>query len=118
MRGCCPLSLSKWISEALEGSGWTVPEILDGIQRGDFHLFMHDEGCMVGEFITSPRHKVMHIFAAGGTLNAMDDLLPTVEAFGRMHGCDIGGATGRKGWSRYLKKFGYSPADPAVAKEL
>ena len=107
-----------WIASALVGSGWSADEIWQGIQAGAFHLFMHDEGCMVGEFIVSPRHKVMHIFAAGGTLKAMSDLLPTVEAFGRLHGCDCGGATGRKGWARFLSKHGYEPAQPAVSKEL
>jgi hypothetical protein len=107
-----------WIASALDGSGWTPDEIWQGVQTGIFHLFMHEEGCMVGEFITSPRHKVMHVFAAGGTLKAISELLPTVEAFGRLHGCDSGGATGRKGWARYLKRFGYEPADFAVSKEL
>lgn len=107
-----------WIDSALEGSGWSYEEIMEGVHKGDFHLFVHDEGCMVGEFITSPRHKVMHIFAAGGSLAAIHDLLPTVEAFGRLHNCDVGGATGRKGWARFLKQYGYEPADSAVTKEL
>lgn len=107
-----------WIAAALEGSGWTPEEVWDGVQQGVFHLFVHEEGCMVGEFIVTPRHKVMHIWAAGGSLKAMADLLPTVEAFGRMHGCDCGGATGRKGWARFLRKYGYEPAAHAVSKEL
>ncbi len=118
MQGVCPLSLSKWIGDALEGSGWSVLEILEGVERGDFYLFMHDDGCMVGEFIVSPRHKAMHIFAAGGTLKAMSDLGPTVEAFGRLHNCDMTCATGRKGWLRYARKHGYSPGEPVIWKEL
>lgn len=110
--------VSGWIASALVGSGWTAAQVIEGILSGDFHLFVHEEGCMVGEFIVSPRHKVMHIWAAGGSLKAMTDLLPTVEAFGRLHGCDTGGATGRKGWARFLKRYGYEPADPAVTKEL
>lgn len=107
-----------WITSALEGSGWTADEIWQGILTGTFHLFVHPEGCMVGEFIESPRHKVMHIFAAGGSLKAMSDLGPTVEAFGRLNGCDMTGATGRKGWLRYARKHGYQPADPVIWKEL
>lgn len=102
--------VSAWIASALEGSGWTPDEIWQGIQCGDFHLFMHDEGCMVGEFITSPRHKMIHIFAAGGTLKAMSELGPVVENFGRLNGCDGAGATGRKGWERYARRHGYVPA--------
>ena len=107
-----------WIGAALEGSGWSVDEIAAGIAKGDFFLFPHAEGCMVGEFITSPRHKVMHVFAMGGTLKAVTDLLPVVEAFARIHGCDTGGATGRPGWVRFLRRYGYEPASTAVQKEL
>lgn len=111
-----------WIDSALEGSGWSFEEIMEGVQSGDFHLFMHEHGCVVSEFVSSPRHKVMHVWAAGGDtgkgLRVIDDLMPTLEAFGRLHGCDTGGATGRKGWLRYLKRFGYEAADPAVTKEL
>jgi hypothetical protein len=117
-----PLSVSRWIDAALKGSGWTAEEVLKGVQHGDFHLFSHEHGCVVSEFIVSPRHKVMHVWAAGGDvgrgLQVIDDLMPTLEAFGRRHGCDTGGATGRKGWLRYLKRYGYEPASPAVSKEL
>lgn len=102
----------------MKGSGWTADDILSGVEQGHFHLFHHPEGCMVGEFITSPRHKVIHIFAAGGSLKAMADLGPTVEAFGRLHGCDAAGATGRKGWVRFASRFGYRRAAPAIEKDL
>lgn len=102
--------LRGWIEAALAGSGWTVEEIADGIRQGYFHLFVHPEGCMVGEFIASPRHKMIHIFAAGGSLKAMSELGPVVEEFGRRNGCDGAGATGRKGWERYARRHGYVPA--------
>lgn len=110
--------VARWIEDALKGSGWTAQEIFEGADKGLFHIFTHEEGVMVGEFIVSPRHKVMHIFAAGGSLKAIKALLPRVEQFGRDYGCDIGGATGRKGWSRFLRQYGYLPADAAVTKEL
>ena len=107
-----------WITAALDGSGWTADEIWQGVLAEEFHLFLHPEGCMVGEFIVSPRHKVMHIFAAGGSLKAMSELGPVIEAFGRLHNCDMACATGRKGWLRYSRKHGYQPADPVIWKEL
>lgn len=110
--------ISDWIASALDGSGWTPEEVFEGVRAGVFHLFTHEEGCMVGEFIVSPRHRVMHVWAAGGSLKAMTELVPEVEAFGRRNGCDIGGATGRKGWARFSRRFGYGPAVPAVSKEL
>lgn len=110
--------IRDWIEAALSGSGWSYEDIMAGVERGDFHLFEHLDGCMVAEFIISPRHKVMHVFAAGGSLDAIRALLPQVEAFGRRHGCDSGGATGRRGWTRFLAQYGYRPAQPAVEKEL
>lgn len=102
----------------MANTGWTADEILAGVERGDFFLFPHPEGCVVGEFITSPRHRVMHVFAAGGTMRAVTDLGPVVEAFGRLHGCDMVSATGRKGWLRVSKQYGYEPAGPVIWKEL
>lgn len=110
--------VSGWIASALAGSGTTTAEIADGIEAGYFHLFMHPDGCMVGEFIVSPRCKTFHIFAAGGTLMAMSELGPAVETFGRMNGCTQTAATGRKGWLRYARRHGYQPADPVIWKEL
>lgn len=112
------MSIERWITEALDGSGWTFDEVMSGVAKGDFHLFRHPEAVMVTEFIVSPRHKVLHVWAAGGSLAGIDALVPVVEAFGKAHKCDAGGATGRKGWLRYLKKFGYSAAVGAVEKEL
>lgn len=105
-----------WIEAA--GTGWTFEEIKAGGERGDFLLWEHPEGCMVSEFIISPRHRVMHVWIAGGTLKAIEALLPVVEAYGRTAGCDSGGATGRKGWIRYLAKHDYRPSQAAVEKEL
>lgn len=110
--------IRDWIEAALKGSGWTYDEIMAGVGRGEFFLFEDPEGCMVAEFITSPRHRVFHVFAAGGSMAAIERLLPVVEVFGKSAGCDIGGATGRKGWVRYLKRYGYEPAPVAVSKEL
>lgn len=108
-----------WIEAALTDSGWTFEEI----KTGDFYLFSRPDGCMVAEVISSPRTKVFHVFANGGVkggrgLRAAAEMIPEVEAFGRALGCVVGGATGRKGWVRFLKKHGYQPADVAVQKEL
>jgi hypothetical protein len=111
-------NVSDWIEAALEGTGWTVDEVYDGAADGAFRIFTHPRAVMVSEVIQSPRHRVMHVWAAGGYLDGIEALLPEVEAWGRVMGCDAGGATGRKGWVRYLAKHGYRPAQCAVEKEL
>lgn len=108
----------KWIEEALEGTGWTFEEVQQGIDRGDFHLFECEGGCLVGEYIVSPRHTVFNVWAGGGSLSAIKTLIPVAEAFAKRNNCDVAGATGRKGWVRIVEKFGYKQSTPAVEKEL
>lgn len=110
-------NVRSWIASALEGSGWTPEEVWEGVQHGAFHLFMHDEGCMVGEFIVSPRAVGFNVFAAGGALRAIRELIPLAEDFARSRGATFAGCVGRKGWVRYLKRYGYAP-EIAVQKEL
>jgi hypothetical protein len=106
------------IGTALDGTGWTWREIVSGIARGEFHLFQNETAALIGEFIVSPRHRVLHIWLGGGDMAGVEALIDEAEAFGRRNGCDAGGATGRKGWVRALRKYGYRPAMSAVEKEL
>lgn len=112
----------KWIEDALEGTGWTYEDTMAGVERGDFHLFEVEGGCMIGEFVVSPRSTAFHIWAAGGDTNAgglsaIAALIPIAEAFAVRHGCNLAGATGER-WVRFLGKFGYKQSTPAVEKEL
>lgn len=115
-----------WLASALEGTGWTVEQVLDGVEKGDFHLFQNDKALAVMEFIVSPRHKVAHVWAAGGDKNkgglqAYRKLVPIMEEFGRSSGCGIAGGTfgeGRQGWVRAMRDMGYSVSEMAVEKEL
>ena len=100
-----------WIASALKGQDdLTVDEIRDGVWGGWFQFWPADDGVMVSEVILSPRLRGLHVIAAGGTLRAIRELLPAVEAFARQAGANVGGATGRKGWIRYLRQFGYAPS--------
>lgn len=112
-----------WLASALEGTGWTVEQVLDGVERGDFHLFQNEKAVAVVEFIVSPRHKVGHVWAAGGEPNdgglaGYLELVPVMEEFCISAGCDIAGGTGRAGWIRVMRDLGYKPSIPAVEKEL
>lgn len=102
---------SGWIASALKGGDLTLAEVRDGIRNGWFHLFHHAEGVMVTEFILSPRVRALHVIAAGGSLKAMADLTPKAEHFAWMAGANWTGATGRKGWVRWLRRFGYAPSN-------
>jgi len=102
-----------WIRDALKGAGLTLDEVREGVKAGWFHLFHTPDGAMVTEWILSPRMRALHVIAAGGSLRAIEELTPKIEDFARMAGASHGGASGRKGWVRWLRRFGYAP--PALA---
>lgn len=101
---------ADWIAAALKGGSLTVADVREGVRCGWYQLFHAPDGVMVTEFLLSPRLRAVHVLAAGGSLRAMQELTPVVETFARMAGCNFGGATGRKGWVRWLRRFGYSPS--------
>ena len=109
---------ADWIASALKGGDLTLAEVRDGVRADWFQLFSAPDGVMVTEFLLSPRLRAVHVLAAGGTLRAMQELTPKVEAFARMAGCTHGGATGRKGWVRWLRRFGYAPSPLTTVEKV
>lgn len=100
------------------GVGWTYDEIMQGVREGYFFLFECDTATAVGEFIISPRHKVLHIFATGGDMAGFRSLVPMARQFAISNGCGSVGGTGRKGWIRAMRSLGFVAAAPAVEMEL
>lgn len=110
---------APWIAAALKGSDLTVDDVRDGVRGGWFFPFYAPDGVMIAETILSPRLRALHVLAAGGTLRAINELTPMVEEFARLAGCNYGGASGRRGWVRWLKRLGYSiPKLATVEKAL
>lgn len=101
------------LEPALRDADLTFDEVMAGVQGGWFQAWVNPddmpEAIMVSEFIASPRRRGLHIFAAGGSLAVIKELVPAIEAFARIVGCDVGAASGRKGWLRVLKPLGYRP---------
>ena len=108
---------APWIGAAIKGAGLPLERVAEGVERGEFRLWAHPQGVIVTEFVVSPRSLGLNMFAGGGSAVAMWALLPTIEAFAKASGCDSIGVTGRKGWRRALKAFGYAPAD-TIIKEI
>lgn len=98
------------IEAALADADLTAEEVIEGIRLGWYGLWTLGRSAMVTEFILSPRCRALHVFAAGGDLGEIRELIPALERFADLTGCNIMGATGRKGWTRVLKPYGYAPS--------
>lgn len=96
---------------ALKGRDLTYEEVRNGVRQGWFVPWHLREAILVTETVLTPRIRALHVIAGGGTLKDLAELTPAVEWVARQAGCNLTGATGRKGWLRWLKPFGYRPAD-------
>lgn len=96
-----------WLEAALEYSdgAFLWQDVLDGIARGAMQFWPADRAAIVTQVLTSPQKKTLHVFLAGGELDAVLDIVPALEVFGRGHGCTSMSMDGRPGWERVLKDW-------------
>jgi hypothetical protein len=91
-----------WIEAALEYSGGThaFEDVADAITEGRMQLWPAPDACMVTEILVFPRRKHLNVFLAGGKLERLHDMWPSLTEWARAQGCHAITASGRRGWSR------------------
>lgn len=63
-------------------------------------------GAVVTQIGQTEKSKVCTILACGGSgINNWLRLLPAIEQYGRIHGCEVLRFMGRRGWVRILKEY-------------
>ena len=104
------LRCRKWIEDALEYSGGThdFDDIVDAIYSGRMQLWPAENSALVTEIIVYPRKKVLHIFLGGGELQEILGMHDSVIEWAKLQGCEALTVAGRAGWSKPLKKHGWS----------
>jgi len=101
----------EWIESALEYSGGThvFEDIVRGIGNGKMQLWPAPKGCLVTEIIDYPRKRVLNVFLGGGEFEQLADMHTDVIAWAKSHGCVGAMITGRKGWERAYRPYGWKP---------
>lgn len=109
-----------WIEAALEFSGGThdSDDVAYAIINSKMQLWPAKDGCLVTELLQYPKKKVLHIFLAGGKLEALTDMHDAVMQWSKAQGCTALTLSGRKGWVRALEKFNWKPTLVALTKEI
>lgn len=110
-----------WIAAALEYGGGThdIDDVRAMCERGEARFWPGRNAAAVVEVITYPRKTVLHLWLNGGDMaELLDEMLPKVEAWGAECGCDMAMTTGRPGWDRAMKPYGYAPVAHICTKEL
>ena len=109
------------IKKALDDT-YTARDILDGLVKNAFQLFISREdkveSAVITEVIQYPQKKVCRYFLAGGSNmnNWLEPIQQEIEKFAKYNQCDAIEVAGRKGWLRKLK--GYEQKIYLMSKKL
>jgi len=100
-----PLALERYrphIEAALAYADAThdYADVAQMISAGHLQFWPGPDSVIVSELIDYPGKSVLNIFLAGGHLDELNAMLPTVLAWGKSKGCTAASFLGRRGWAR------------------
>ena len=79
----------------------TIDDVGLMIGSGQFALWTGEKSAALTEFVVFPRMKVVNIFACGGDLIELRDILENkIVPFAKNAGCSRITGAGRRGWAR------------------
>lgn len=110
----------KWISDALEYSEGTheFGDIVKAVTSGKMQLWCGERAAIVTEIVCYPNKKVLHIFLAGGEMDAVLDMEASIIHWAKQQGCRSLTLAGRKGWVKTLANRDWKHAHTVLAKEI
>ena len=113
--------------EEHSSENYTAKEIFNAILRGEQQLWIYIENKdeMIGAWTTRvfevPGKRIVEICSIGGNgmnRDRVEEVLVSMENFGKNHGCSMAQITGRRGWKRVLSPFGYEERSVVLEKEI
>ena len=98
---------SAWLEAALYYSNGThtIDDVLETVQRGDAQFWHYPDAAVVTEIMDYPQKRVLRYWLAGGNLNTLLKVEPSIRHWSQLWGCVGIEIIGRKGWHRVLKGF-------------
>jgi len=106
-----------WLEGSLAWSGYPLPDgavwpthrkqhVLQRIIEGRAQLWPGDQAVFLTEIIEHPSGlRSQSNWAAGGDLDEIRQMMPSIEAYGRVRGCQRQIGMGRKGWLRVFEGY-------------
>ena len=111
---------APWLEGALHRGGdtLTLAMVRTRIGEGQYQFWPAPAGAVVTQVIHGETEKEFNILLAGGTLDQLEEMMPSLEAFGRAQGCVLFTVLGRRGWERTFlcQRFGYAPVATLYGK--
>lgn len=75
-------------------------------------------GCAIVTRIVMTPERTIHVWLGGGDMEEMLAMRAGIEAVGRLMGCRYATLSGRKGWARVFRKYGFEAVDDVLRKAL
>lgn len=102
------------VAKALEHDGgkWTPLDIMKAVMKGEFQLWGAIDGGIKGIGVTRvaqfPQKKVCEMFLVSGKeMDQWDKYLNDIEQWAKSNGCSEISFSGRLGWLRKGRKYGF-----------
>lgn len=97
----------------------TIEDVEALVESGLAQLWLGERSAAVTEIIEQPRSKDFSLWLCGGDLEEIcEEMLPKAEEWAKAEGCTRFLTSGRPGWDRVMKKYGYTPIGNVCAKVL
>jgi hypothetical protein len=104
-----------YLKPALARGGYTWEECAKLIDSGHAQLWMSDEAALVSR----RDGDTLELWLCGGrVVNASDKYLAVIERAAKESGMKWMRVTGRKGWERHLKRFGWVRVGEDLMKDI
>lgn len=113
---------AKWrqpLAEAMDLAFDTMEGLEQMVFQGRLQFWPGRGAAVITEIYTyAGGEKVIQAKWAAGDVAEIMEMVPGIEAFGRMQGCTTALVEGREGWVRPLKPLGYSRWSVTLRKRL
>lgn len=111
-----------WLEAALHRGGdtLTIDDVWERVASGLYRLWAAPCGAAVTQLCKGSRETELNVLLGGGSLDALEAMMPAIEQFGRDAGCSIVTVLGRLGWQRSFltASMGYTPVAVLLGKRL
>lgn len=107
-----------WLLPALRAECATEAELLDDILTGRAQLWAGEAAAMVTQRIGGDGVHRLHVWLGGGDLTELLAMRPGIEAWARAQGCRHITIDGRAGWTRVLRRLGYTTVGHQLQRTL
>lgn len=92
--------------------------VVSALLCGNMQMWIRGSSAVITEIVAYPLITILSVFAAGGTIKEIKDLMPMIESYAKKNGCKRVRIEGRHGWVRWADELGYRDASAVGIKDI